>query len=90
MYKNKPSAVVKIATHIVEKVPTLSIMEMLRIIDARNTDIGHNKVTISNERSADALQRLMNELSDEHSQGPAQRFRDYCQKFSVNRRLVLN
>ena len=36
----KSSTIVKVDGDVVQKVPTLSLTEMLRILDARNTDLG--------------------------------------------------
>lgn len=71
-----------------EKVPSIGLMEMLIILDARNADMGLKRASKDN-LTVDGLERLMLELSDGNGQGPAQRFRDYCEKYSVNRRLIL-
>ena len=75
-----------------EKVPTLSILEMMRILDARNEDIGLKKLASGNfatSETPDGLEKLFSELTDGNGQGPAQRFRDYCEQKCVNRKLVL-
>ena len=86
--RKKSSAVVKVDQTVLEKIPTLSLMEMLRILDARNEDMGLKKQN-TDKCTVDGLERLMLELTDGNGQGPAQRFRDYCEKFCVNRKLVL-
>ena len=56
-----------------EKVLTLNFMEMLRILDAKNADMGLKKMLLATDSSCtvDNLQLLMNELVDGNSQGPA-------------------
>ena len=88
----KSSSVVKVDRAVVEKVPTLSLSEMLRILDARNTDLGLKRGEINktgSSQTADGLERLLAEFTDGNGQGPAQRFKDYCEKYSVNRKLIL-
>lgn len=43
LQRKKSSAIVKIDQNVLEKVPTLNLMEMLRILDARNVDMGLKK-----------------------------------------------
>lgn len=64
-------------------------MEMLRIFDARNADLGKNRVINSAGMTTDRLAALVYSSSTEGAAGPIQRFRDYCLKHCVNRKLVL-
>ena len=74
-----------------EKQDTLSTLEMMRILDARSEDMGLKKQTVLNEttETPDGLEKLFFELTAGNGQGPAQRFKDYCEQKCVNRRLVL-
>lgn len=85
------ASVVKVEKEVLEKVPTLNTMEMLRILDARNADVGLKKMLLTSDSSctAEGLERLLLDLTDSNGCGPAQRFRDYCEKLCVNRRLIL-
>lgn len=85
----KSSAVVKVDKTALEKLPTLNLMEMMRILDARNEDMGLNKQVNTDQCTPDGLERLILEFTDGSGSGPAQRFRDYCDQKCVNRKLVL-
>ena len=89
--RKKVSAVVKVDQTVLEKVPTLSIFEMMRILDARNEDMGLKKQFTLNPTAdgPQGLEKLFMELTDGNGQGPAQRFKDYCEQKCVNRRLVI-
>lgn len=41
--RKKSSAVVKVDQTVLEKIPSINLMEMLRILDARNEDMGLKK-----------------------------------------------
>ena len=76
--RKKSSAFVKVEQNVLEKVPTLSLLEMMRILDARNEDMGLRKQVNTENCSPRSLEKLMNEFTDGNGQGPAQRFKDYC------------
>ena len=79
----------KVDKTVLEKVPTLNLMEMMRILDARNEDMGLRRQMSGEQCTPDGLDRLIFEFTDGNGTGPAQRFRDYCEQKCVNRRLVL-
>ena len=100
--RKKSSAIVKIDERDVEKVPTLSDREMLRILDARSEDIGQGRIIkpdCTPERYAALLNQFNSETQGINSQvktkydiadsGIFQRFRDYCHEKCNNRKLVL-
>lgn len=89
--RKKCSAVIKVDQTILEKVPTLSVLEMMRILDARNEDMGLKKQAMLGATSdePEGVEKLFWELTDGSGQGPAQRFKDYCEQKCVNRRLVI-
>ena len=54
---------------------------MMRILDARNEDMGLKKLFVGNSaaQTVDGLEKLFAELTEGNGQGPAQRFKDYCE-----------
>lgn len=65
--RRKVSSVVKVDKTIMEKEPTLSVLEMMRILDARNEDIGLKKQSKLNPAAydePDSLEKLFIELAD--------------------------
>ena len=79
----------KVDHTVLEKMPTLSLMEMMRILDARNEDMGLNKQINTDKCTPDGFEKLALELKTGNGQGPAQRFKEYCDQKCVNRRIVL-
>ena len=72
---------VKVDQTVLEKEPTLTVNEMMRILDARNEDMDLKKqfTLCPASEGPEGLEKLFKELSEGNGQGPAQRFRDYCE-----------
>ena len=72
---------VKVDQTVLEKESTLTVNEMMRILDARNEDMGLKKqfTLCPASEGPEGLEKLFKELTDGNGQGPAQRFRDYCE-----------
>lgn len=64
-------------------------MEMLRIFDAKQADIGHTRVLSDADMTSERLASLIYASTTEGSTGQIQRFRDYCIANCINRKLVL-
>ena len=84
-----------------ETEPSLNERDMLRIFDARNDDIGQGRI-IKKDCTPDKLALMLREFCEttgaepgqvfKHNStlsGGSQRFREYCSKYCINRRLVL-
>ena len=81
--------------------PSLNERDMLRIFDARNDDIGQGRI-IKKDCTPDKLALMLREFCettgtepgqvfkhDSSLSGASQRFRAYCSRYCINRRLVL-
>ena len=78
MRRKKSSAIVKVDQHVLEKVATLNIMDMMRIVDARSEDMGLKKQINTDKCTPDSLDQLIMQLTEGEGNGPIQRFKDYC------------
>jgi hypothetical protein len=87
--KPKASNVVKVDKNVTRE-PVLNLMEMIRILDARYEDMGLNKDPHEDKSNPKGLAKLIMEFHETgNGTGPAQRFRDYCEKMCNNRKLIL-
>ena len=84
-----------------ETEPSLNERDMLRIFDARNDDIGQGRI-IKKDCTPDKLALMLREFCettgtepgqvfkhDSTLSGASQRFRAYCSKYCINRKLIL-
>lgn len=86
--RKRSSAVVKVDRTLSEKEHVLNPFQMMRILDARNADMGLKSQVNTDLCTPEELECLINEF-ERGVQGPQQRFKDYCDQKCVNRRLVL-
>lgn len=65
MSRKKSSAVIKVDKTVLEKEPTLGLMDMLRILDARNADMGLKKLINTSSCTPDSLDKLIKEFTED-------------------------
>jgi hypothetical protein len=79
-----------IETKDTDKEQVLNDMEILRIMDARNSDLGKSSMLNDSSMTTERLASLIFSTTTEGNTGPIQRFRDYCLTNCVNRKVVLH